>query len=202
MSSAQSLGITSQAPDKLVEVTVGKTPYDCTWRLDRQILCKKSVFFRTALDGRFKEAHDNCVLLPENDVHVFEFFLDWLAEGSSALSKVLPSDCDTLLPQIWVFGEKVGAKSFQNAAMEALLKRYNGERRGTPPTQQELTFVYANTLNDSRLCHVYDYIVRFHAASAARRLKKAWEWDLAACRRRVDSMFKHAEALRYMETEG
>jgi len=174
-------------------------------------LCKKSVFFRTALDGPFKEAHDNCVLLPEDDVHVFEFFVDWLAEGSSALSKILPSDCDTLLPQIWVFGEKIGAKSFKNAAMEALLKRYNGERRGTPPTQQELTFIYENTLNDSKLRHVYGYILRFHAASAARRLKEKsivdWldtmeERDLAARRRRGDPMFKHAEALRYMETEG
>jgi hypothetical protein len=42
------------------------------------LLCDASAFFKAALQGQVKEAHDAAIELPEDRVQVIEDFLKWM----------------------------------------------------------------------------------------------------------------------------
>lgn len=65
----------------------------------------KSEFFRNALDGRFREADEQAVDLPEEDPALFSFVVAYLYEG-----KFLP-----IKPAADALGEFYGLKGYQHA---------------------------------------------------------------------------------------
>lgn len=65
--------------DVLIEIFVGK--YSQSFRISKHLLCAKSEFFNAALNGRFAEAHNNELTLPEEDTVEFNSFKNWLYYG-------------------------------------------------------------------------------------------------------------------------
>jgi BTB/POZ domain len=60
----------------MVLVKVGAK--EVTFQLHKSILCDISTFFTAAFTGQFLEATENIVKMPEEDVEVFNLFVNWL----------------------------------------------------------------------------------------------------------------------------
>ncbi|KAL1797231.1 hypothetical protein ACET3X_003837 [Alternaria dauci] len=59
----------------VVAIAIG--PQKQVFQVHKEILCKKSEYFRTAYNGRWKEAEEG-VTLEDVEVGVFKFFVHWL----------------------------------------------------------------------------------------------------------------------------
>ncbi|KAL8727409.1 MAG: hypothetical protein Q9166_006081 [cf. Caloplaca sp. 2 TL-2023] len=71
------------------------------------------------MSGNWAEGKTGVVNLPDDDPKVFEVFSDWLYGERLELDPVQAGDIAFILA-IWIFGDKVQAPAFQNAAIEAL----------------------------------------------------------------------------------
>lgn len=114
--------------DEVISVEVGTGNDKKKFGVHRGLICHHSSYFKAALLGDFKEAHEKHVALPEDDPEVFRVVFTWLytrrlvgekeadIEGWNAYSLKFTKLC-----KAWVFGDARGMSEFQNAVMLELI---------------------------------------------------------------------------------
>lgn len=129
-----------------VSVTVGETAK--TFRLHKDLLCRRSKYFDAAFNRGFKESETYELKLPEEDEAAFGLFVDWLYRGSLPELAAAPE----LYIKVYEMAEKWLIVPLQNQVCDRL--------RDFPfsafkPLDQFIQFLYATT---SAGCNVRMYL--------------------------------------------
>ncbi|KAI4201797.1 MAG: hypothetical protein LQ350_002997 [Teloschistes chrysophthalmus] len=132
----------------IVTIVVGIEPHQQEHKIHTELLCFYSPFFKKAVNSDFAEGKTGVVKLPDDEPEVFEIFQNWLYRDHLELTSVEASKM-TLLLGLWVFGDKIQAPGFQNAAIEALRDRTVGSPRIF--RLKDILFAYNNTPSASAL---------------------------------------------------
>lgn len=106
--------------DTIVQVKLGKGAR--VFAIHRGLLCDRSAYFNAAFEGRFKEAEEQMMALPEEDAEVFELFQFWL--NSDRLLDTGGSVADlssSLLIGLYLFAEARCIPQLQNMTINALI---------------------------------------------------------------------------------
>ena len=77
-----------------VAIRIGDPSQVVEIQVDCELICSVSPYFRSAFKGKFKEATDRVISLPDVSEQTFRIFLQW------ANSQVHDSYSDTLIPEI------------------------------------------------------------------------------------------------------
>ena len=135
-------GITAKFMGDLVTVEVGANKAE--FKIHKELICQQSKFFARATSEAWNSSHHSCaVRLPEDRVHLFALFVDWLYDrlpqeliphgvsyaGSwqtefecgddSTTSNAVLIDC-SLLVDLYIFADRVESPSFQNTVMDRI----------------------------------------------------------------------------------
>jgi hypothetical protein len=122
------------------------------------ILREHSLFFRTALDAKWREGRLGIVDLPHDDVDVVGAYVDWLyfrtIASKPTAARALPMDDGEYqhLARLYTFGEKVQADAFCDDVLTAMtLKTDDVADDGTRtfPSHSAITTLYEGTPADS-----------------------------------------------------
>ncbi|KAI9696023.1 MAG: hypothetical protein M1836_005854 [Candelina mexicana] len=112
-----SLCFSSSINQTIVTVRVGLDAEP--FLIHKDLLCFYSSYFRGALEGTFREARENTVLLSDDSVDVFRSFFGWLYT-----QQFQPSDGQDLtiskLARIYVFADKIGATVLKNQIIDSI----------------------------------------------------------------------------------
>ncbi|KAL9076056.1 MAG: hypothetical protein Q9157_003784 [Trypethelium eluteriae] len=131
----------------MISITVGTTPDRKEFHIHRGPLRHFSDYFRTALDGQFKEALEGRFDLHEDSVDVFQAFHNLIYTNR------LYDDTQTLphrtIFEIIVFSDVRGIPALHNAAMNALIFKVAHEWKLA--NGKYLTWIYDNTATNSPL---------------------------------------------------
>jgi hypothetical protein len=110
-----------------VRIEVGPEDEREVFTIDSEILTSRSLFFRKALSGGFKEAEERVVKLPEDDPEIFGIYLHHLQTNElSVLPDPIPSD-DTgdeeqaALINLYILAEKFQDVKSKNAIVRGLI---------------------------------------------------------------------------------
>ena len=133
--------------DKTVCVKVGSGVTHKAFTLHKGLLCHYSAYFEAALNGKFAEAENGKIDLPEEDVDTFERFVFWLYTGIFHAPENVTTRYTTLC-QLWVFGDRRQIPLLSNNMIDRL--RDAMVEHWKAPTVQ-LKFIYQNTHADSAL---------------------------------------------------
>ena len=88
----------------------------------KELVCHYSSFFRSATQGRWLEAQTGVVELLDDIPEIVALFQTWLYAQKLELDEGQRKTC-RLLVEIFIFGDKMGAPGFQNAAIDELSQR-------------------------------------------------------------------------------
>ena len=131
----------------MVQVKVG--PDKTIFSFHKDLLCNAAAYFRAALDGKFREAEEKSIEMPEDNPEIFNYFQFWIYGGSILETHETEKDIDdSILVKLWVFAEARGIFELQNAAMTLLIARIDSLRR--TPTEQ-ISYIYEHTSEKSAL---------------------------------------------------
>lgn len=112
------------------------------------LLCHVSTYFKAALKGGFEEAREKWVTLKDADPSAFELFVLWLYKGRLfKLDKF--GEVNMVVVKAWVLGDRLGASSFQDCIMKALLAKSRGQ--GLLVKTETIRYIYDNTTAASPL---------------------------------------------------
>ncbi|KAI4248718.1 MAG: hypothetical protein L6R42_009174 [Xanthoria sp. 1 TBL-2021] len=147
----------SSCKTPIVVLVVGPelVPFDA----DKNLICGSSRFFEAAFNGRFKES-SGLIELEEDDVDVFEHFMQWLHSREIDIAQV--SDRKrrfTQLSRLYVFADKYGIVRLKNHVMTMLFDTIKHPERtyrtGEPGSHciriETMDYVYYNTVRGSLL---------------------------------------------------
>jgi len=131
----------------MVQVKLG--PDKEVFTIHKNLLCNTATYFKTALNGSFKEAQEQSIEMPEDDPTMFECFQVWIYTGSIVGANETENDVETLtLVKIYTFAERLNIIDLQNVAMHLLIDRVLDRRE--LPTEQ-IPFMYEHTCENSAL---------------------------------------------------
>ncbi|KAI9878193.1 MAG: hypothetical protein M1830_001585 [Pleopsidium flavum] len=113
----------------VVKVYVG--PKKTRFFIHKELLCDHSEFFRAALTGGFKEAHEGAVYLPEDELEVFAKLVEWLYADQLDTTFIFREDPDesvcatdlkkvTLFVKLWVLADRLRIPALQRVAVWAV----------------------------------------------------------------------------------
>lgn len=113
------------------------------------MLRNSSSYFKSALDGGFKESVENVIVLPEDNPDVFELFTRWLylkrldSENQNHVDELVsPRN----LVQLYVFAEMRGVSPLQNMVIDLIVKSCERSAAGAGlQTLREIPYIYGNT---------------------------------------------------------
>lgn len=131
--------------------------------IHKGLLCHYSDYFGGAFNGSFRESAERKLPLPHEQVCLFEVFRLFLYTNQILNTENVtgPEFSYTTLTELWVFGDKYLAPTFQNAIMDCIIKR--NETTHTVALYC-LPFIYANTLPGSPLRRVIVDIAAYKGA--------------------------------------
>lgn len=102
----------------MVSVHVG--PAQEIFHIHKPLICSASPFFKNALDGEFKEAHEQTVSMSADSPEIFDLFTVWLYNRADGLSKRIraadpniASVFDKLI-KLYILADKIRAIELQN----------------------------------------------------------------------------------------
>ena len=126
---------------------VGKDAKD--FGLHKGLLCNSSQYFRAAFEGSFKEAEEQVLLLPEDDVEVFQLFQFWLyyrklLDTGETIEDLSP----VLLVDLYIFAETRCIPQLQDLTTDALIHQI--DVTNMIPTET-IPQIYENTTETSPL---------------------------------------------------
>jgi hypothetical protein len=107
----------------MVHVEVGTGENSKTYAIYSSTLTTRSLFFRKALSGPWKEAEERVVHLPEDDVRTFELYLHYIYNKEFACN---PSENEygkkerVALARLYVLCEKLQDPRSKNCIIRAL----------------------------------------------------------------------------------
>jgi len=122
----------------------------------KDIITARSAFFRAAINGNFKEAHDKLIRLPDCDADLFAIYVQWLYSGaivlldSSALEQdPIGSAQRQLLIGLYVLGDKLRDTALRNMAIDCYI--INLEQQGLMPGSASIDRIWNCTPENSKL---------------------------------------------------
>lgn len=128
--------------------------------LHKSEICAVSNVFKAACTGPWKEAEENLVRLPEDDIEAFEDFVHWLYRTSVSFGLEEDSDGDDFFRPVmaYILGDKLQATRFMNDTMTKVIKEIEGWSLG--PSRDVVHYIYNHTPESSKLrLLVRDYFV-------------------------------------------
>ena len=136
--------------------------------MHKKLLCDTCGFFRAALGGRFLEAQNQAIDMPEDDPGVFCYFQYWAYTGVIEDQPRYQTPWRTVAG-IYAFAEARCIPGLQNSAMDLLIRKH--EVVNQAPIN-EYRYIYENTAEKSP-------VRRFLAEWAAHKgyLAKGWFVD-------------------------
>ena len=92
------------------------------YHLHRDLLCHRSDYFRACFVGEFKEAQENELSLPEDDIESFDLFVKWLY--GATLKKISSNTDLPVYLNLYVLADKLCLEHLQNETMDLILRFY------------------------------------------------------------------------------
>ncbi|KAF7188782.1 hypothetical protein HII31_09705 [Pseudocercospora fuligena] len=131
--------------DRIIRIKVGQTNPQI-FDVHKGVLKFYSGYFRKVIEnvenGRFAEAEENMITLPDEETEVFKLFQGWL------YTRELPKESQNPLIKLWCFGDRRAVPLLQNEAIDAIREvNYNLK---TQPDHM-LRFVFDHTTSDAPL---------------------------------------------------
>ncbi|CZT16286.1 uncharacterized protein RCC_02128 [Ramularia collo-cygni] len=121
---------------KMVTVQVGMDG-ELPFLVHEPIIKPDSDFFRLVLDTKWREGQELLVKLPEDCVHIFATYVEWL------YNKEVTAAHYHMLARMYVLGEKIQSSGFCNAVMENMIKR---SRARCPVPIDMIRVIYDGTM--------------------------------------------------------
>lgn len=139
--------------DTIVYVKVG--PDAIVFSIHKGVLCEGSAFFRAAFDGRFKEATEQTVLLPEADVDIFERYQAWAYSDRIVQRGETIKDLGyEMIIGLYILAELCCIPRLQNAAIDIIIDKAAFHHTVPPMTCSRL--IYENTTSASLLRELFE----------------------------------------------
>lgn len=126
------------------------------FRVHMALLTARSDFFKKALNGKWMEAEEKIVRLPEDDPTVFAAYVHHLYTGELAVQADKQQSVGILVDEqyrnscsLYVFAEKILDVETKNAVIHAMLemartKQINGQTYG--PSSDDVNTIYKGTV--------------------------------------------------------
>ncbi|KAF2851211.1 hypothetical protein T440DRAFT_371000, partial [Plenodomus tracheiphilus IPT5] len=140
-----------------IEVHVGKDGTEVCFDIHESLITARSLFFKLAMSGKWKESDDRRVNLPEDDPDTFHVYVNLLYTGVLAVvPDPVPARYAGLeerlkLAKLYVLAEKLQDTATKNVALEAMLvacrKKFDGQSR--VPGRETIKIVYEGTPDGS-----------------------------------------------------
>ncbi|KAJ4313386.1 hypothetical protein N0V94_006970 [Neodidymelliopsis sp. IMI 364377] len=138
-----------------IRIEVGPEDQKETFVTNGDLLTTRSLFFKKALFGEWKEAHDRMVKLPDNDAGVFALYMHFVHTNELAVgTNRVPQDADVgyeqfALMQIYVLAEQLQDIKTKNAVLKAILHGTNKKREHDGcryyPGEEAINILYKGT---------------------------------------------------------
>ncbi|KAI9695340.1 MAG: hypothetical protein M1820_008692 [Bogoriella megaspora] len=149
------LMVLRQADESQVKVIVGSQPNRKTYCIYRCLLCHDSSYFRKALSGESKEAHERTITLDQDSVETFKAVHLWLHtrriyQSESGDPNAVPLQFEGLF-KIYFFADMKGMPALKNAAVDAVFTKY---LQNLEYPARSVPLVYENTSQDCTLRRV------------------------------------------------
>ncbi|KAI8939496.1 hypothetical protein NX059_003267 [Plenodomus lindquistii] len=170
---AVTLGKAKEVPGYkgFIQVCIGKEGDRETFNIHESIITIRSVFFKNAMSGNWKEAMDRKVSLPEDDANTFRVYVHLLYTGIVAVSSEKAPAYDDgseefdNIARLYVLAEKLQDVKAKNAAINAMLIAKRTMRINNSccsPTSSCIQIVYAGIANKSPMRKLLvDIFVRY-----------------------------------------
>lgn len=112
----------------------------------KEMLCGVSSFFKSALNGSFREGREQTITLPEDDPDIFDLFVQWLytknyeIQGSDGR---LDQTFYTEAVQLYCLADKYDVSTLRSHIHQA----FDGKmmQRASPPTREDAAALYDGT---------------------------------------------------------
>lgn len=154
----------------MVKIIVGSSKQE--FNMHKGLLCNLAPYFDAALKGNFKEAEEQRIEMPEEDVKVFKYFQLWAYTDCIIIESETEKDISSiLLIKLYIFAEARCMPRLQNAAIDLLID--NIVAFNTVPTKQ-LNFIYTHTADGCLLRQLFVDII----ASVVFLSKGSWMAEL------------------------
>jgi hypothetical protein len=148
-----------------VDIVVGTEPGPLsqhgsrdTWSLSKALICHHSPTLE-AVCNRDGHANDRIrILLPEDDPHVFQLFVEWAMYGGyTANAATLGSKNPevSIDAQAWVLGDSLRSTAFKNYAMGRLYDRHATNFAPTPITPGDVRYVFSNSSANAKIRQIF-----------------------------------------------
>lgn len=105
------------------------------FNIHKALLCEVSPYFEAACNGRFKEAHEGSMELPEDDVDAFENFVQWMY-GTPVSTEILFIN----IVEIFALAEKLCVTRLKNDVVDALIHKIHTEH--VAPGIENIAYLY------------------------------------------------------------
>jgi hypothetical protein len=131
---------------------------EARFNVHESLLVTYSEFFRAALQGGFKEAHEKTVELEDEDSDIIELFVHWLyyqrfpdknkGDDDDLLAKWTLNENEDYqkidkLTQLYVFGDKYQVSKLQRDVIDEVFDIYVHQRNDIPlPGNKQLAFIF------------------------------------------------------------
>ena len=115
------------------------------------VLRKAGTFFNSALKKEWKEGQERTVEMPEDDPVCFRLYAEWLYTGTIFCKKSPTPARGSFgsLVGLYILGEKVLDKDFQDCVIDAMLATLNSEK--VTPGKEDINRIYTQTPTGSPL---------------------------------------------------
>lgn len=143
--------------DDLIHVEVGTGENSKTYTIYSNALTTRSLFFRKALSGPWKESEERLVHLPEDDFRTFELYLHYIYNNEFACISNSPDNrygkierC--ALARLYVMCEKLQETRAKNSIVKALsasIYTVRYENRCVMPEFEVVDILYRGTIKGS-----------------------------------------------------
>ena len=118
--------------------------------MHKDLLVRSSGYFEKATTGIWTEAQTGVFRLVEEDVQVFELFVQWLYSGR--IEALDTDDLQEFLVEAWSCGQRLQAREFQNAVINMLFQDWAEYRSSVYPNNYAIAArAYATTMPRSTL---------------------------------------------------
>ena len=126
--------------------------------LYKELACHDAEFFETAFNSSFREANEQEISLPDDDVQIFKIYQTWLNKGELRYN-FDDEEWWLRLAKLWIFADKIRSIRLKNKTIDAFFDIINDNEEITFADTKTVHFVYENTAWDSPLRRIF---VRFY----------------------------------------
>lgn len=140
-------------------ITVKVGPEEVIFHAPKDVLCRSSTFFKTALSKDWSENKERCVRLPEDDSDIFTTYLQYAFTQRVVAIEEKPEDANmethySKLFALYCFADRIDDKACKNVIMDRIIHLHS--QRKTAPSDADIYKVFESTMDD---CMLQRYLV-------------------------------------------